>query len=78
MPFLKNLSAIARKKKSHENPATQEGNIQAVSIIFMGSIQSFASNASSGSLPIQRSLPVRDRGVVNVVHIHPLPQTDRT
>jgi hypothetical protein len=36
MPFLKNLSVIARKKKSHENLATQEGNIQAVSIIFMG------------------------------------------
>jgi len=29
---------IARKKKSTENPATQEGNIQAVPIIFVGQL----------------------------------------
>jgi len=46
---------------------------------FHGVVPSFASNASSGSLPIpEKPACARQRGVVNVVHIHPLPQADRT
>jgi len=61
--FLKNLPVIARKTKSHENPATQERNIQAFSIIFMGQFHNLHQTLVAALFLFQRSLPVHDKEV---------------